>query len=86
MKRYFILPAKTKYILPFMAKDNWLKAYGTFEGIERALKGMDRRTPFDSGMGEAVVDLKKDYQSYREEFQSFFPEIVNFSKKLRSSA
>jgi acyl carrier protein phosphodiesterase len=86
MKKYFILPAKTKYILPFMAKDNWLKAYGTFEGIERALRGMDRRTPFESGMGEAVIDLKKDYPSYREEFQTFFPAIIDFSKNLRKSA
>ena len=82
MKKYFILPAKTKYILPFMAKDNWLKAYGTYKGIDRALKGMDRRTPFNSGMSEAVGDLKKDYKIYREEFQSFFPQIIEFSNTV----
>jgi len=85
MKKYFILPAKTKYILPFMVKDNWLKAYGTFEGIDKALKGMDRRTPFDSGMGEAVNDLKRDYQRYKREFDLFFPEIITFSNKIRNS-
>jgi len=82
MKRYFILPPKTKLMLPFMAKDNWLKAYGTFDGIERALKGMDRRTPFESGMGDAVSDLKKDYDLYKNEFSSFFPEITEYIRNL----
>lgn len=86
MKKYLILPTKTKYLLPFMAKNNWLKAYGTFEGLERALKGMEKRTPFDSGMGNAIVDLKKDYSLYLDEFKEFFPQIVSFSEDLRKSA
>lgn len=86
MKQYLKLPTKTKYMLPFMAKDNWLKAYGTFKGLERALKGMDRRTPFESGMGEAVNDLREDYQAYQDDFKSFFPDIVDFSIVQRKSA
>lgn len=86
MKRFMILPAKTKYILPFMAKDNWLKAYGKFEGLEKALKGMDRRTPFESGMGNAVGDLKSDYGLYRDEFRMFFPDIISYSSEVRRSA
>ncbi len=86
MKRFMILPAKTRYMLPFMAKDNWLKGYGTFEGLERALRGMDRRTPFESGMGDAVRELRNDYDLYREEFNAFFPEIVRFSMLARKSA
>ena len=86
MRRFLILPAKTKYILPFMARDNWLKGYGTFEGLERALKGMDRRTPFDSGMGLAVTDLRQDYAAYRDEFMEFFPEIILHTNKLKKTA
>lgn len=86
MKRFLILPAKTKYLIPFMAKDNWLKAYGTFEGLDRALKGMAKRTPFESGMGNAIHDLRKDYLLYQEEFNTFFPEIISFTNKLRKTA
>ncbi len=85
-KKYIILPPKTQRILPFMASDNWLKSYGTFQGIERALKGMDRRTPFDSGMGNATKDLKADYTLYLEEFRQFFPQIVQFSMRMRKTA
>lgn len=86
MKRYLILPSKTKRMLPFMAKDNWLKSYGTLNGLERALKGMARRTSFQSGMDRATIDLKDDYELYSDEFRSFFPEIVKFSKQHRKRA
>ncbi len=86
MKRFMILPARTKYMLPFMAKDNWLKGYGTFEGLERALRGMDKRTPFDSGMPNAIRDLRKDYDLYMGEFNAFFPEIARFAMQARKSA
>lgn len=83
IKRYFILPPKTKRILPFMAKSNWLVGYGSIEGIDRALKGMSGRTPFDSGMENATVDLKKDYDKYLTEFREFFPEVIRFSEEKR---
>jgi len=83
IKRYFILPPKTKRILPFMAKSNWLVGYGTFEGIDRALKGMSGRTLFNSGMENATADLKNDYDKYKTEFQAFFPEIIRYSEKRR---
>lgn len=84
LKKYFILPPKTKRILPFMAQDNWLKAYGRIDGLGRALNGMARRTPFESGMENAIQDLEKDYALYHAEFREFFPQIVAFSKNLRS--
>jgi acyl carrier protein phosphodiesterase len=81
MKKYLILPRKTKYILPFMAKSNWLMNYGSFEGLHRALSGMAKRTPYESGMEKATEDLKKDYGLYKGEFYAFFPEVISFSKK-----
>ncbi|NOX47209.1 MAG: DUF479 domain-containing protein [Chlorobi bacterium] len=79
MKKYLILPSKTKYILPFMAKSNWLMNYGNLEGLHRALSGIAKRTPFESGMENATEDLKNDYGLYEEEFREFFPEVVKFS-------
>lgn len=79
-RKYLILPTKTQWILPFMMKSNWLKAYGNFEGLDRALSGMARRTPFNSGMENAVTDLKKDYENYKQEFTAFFPQIIKYSE------
>jgi len=83
MKRFLILPAKTQRILPFMAKSNWLVAYGTIDGLGRALKGIANRTPFESGMENAIEDIQKDYNLYKTEFEKFFPELIDFSRVRR---
>lgn len=81
MKNYPILPEKSQRFVAYMNKFNWLKGYGTFEGLGRALAGMAIRTPFKSGIENAVSDLKNDYPLYKSEFEMFFPEVSEFAKK-----
>ena len=57
---------------------NWLLNYGNFEGIEWTLKGISKRTTFDSGMENAIEDLKTDYHLYEADFFSFYPELMDF--------
>lgn len=71
-----ILPTGVRYMLPYMIEGNWLLNYSKLEGIERALTGMSRRTPYQSKMDEAVKDLRKDYDAYKQEFDAFFPELL----------
>jgi len=80
-KQYAYLPLKTQRIIHFMANDNWLAGYAKFGGLARALNGMAMRTPFESGMENAVHDLQKDYELYKQEFQGFFPQIKVYSKE-----
>ncbi|HEX5168184.1 MAG TPA: ACP phosphodiesterase [Cyclobacteriaceae bacterium] len=70
-----ILPDAVRHMLTYMSRDNWLLAYAKLEGIHRALSGMARRTPFQSRMEEAVVDLEKHYDVFEKEFLEFFPEL-----------
>lgn len=79
-KNYPILPDKSQRFIAYMNKFNWLKGYGTFEGLGKALTGMALRTPFNSGMENAVIDLKKDYDLYKSEFSGFFPEIIIYTQ------
>ncbi len=83
IKRFPILPDKSQRFIAYMKKFNWLTGYGTFEGLGRALNGMAIRTPFKSGMENAVQDLKAHYHLYREEFQHFFPEIIDYTFQRR---
>ena len=83
IKRFPILPDKSQRFIAYMKKFNWLTGYGTFEGLGRALNGMAIRTPFKSGMENAVQDLKAHYHLYREEFQLFFPEIIDYTFQRR---
>jgi acyl carrier protein phosphodiesterase len=43
---------------------------------------MALRTPFKSNMERAVGDLKRDYSFYSEEFRMFFPDAIEFARKI----
>lgn len=70
-----VLPADVKRMLPYMIAGNWLVNYARTEGVHRALSGMANRTPYRSKMEEATEDLVRDYDAFRKEFHSFFPEM-----------
>jgi len=68
-----ILPDDVKHMLPYMIQGNWLLNYARVEGIHRALSGMASRTPYESKMNEATVDLEASYDEFKKEFEEFFP-------------
>ncbi|MBL7905070.1 MAG: DUF479 domain-containing protein [Bacteroidales bacterium] len=73
-----VLPPRTKLMLPHMENYDWLGNYGNFEGIDRAFRGMARRTPFLSNMESASEKLKEDYQYFKLSFSLFFPQLIGF--------
>lgn len=77
-RNHHFLPEKTAQFNFYMQQNNILEAYARLEGIEKVLYGMSRRTPFESNMEKAIHDLKKDYHLYEEEFDLFFPELIQF--------
>lgn len=85
MSRESILPEKVKWMMPYMIKGNWLANYARIEGIGRVLNGMSRRTPYDSKMNEAVVDLQTYYPDFEKEFFEFFPELETHAHEFLSA-
>lgn len=83
IKRFPILPERSQRFIAYMKRFNWLTGYGTFEGLGMALSGMAIRTPFNSGMENAVLDLKAHYDLYKQEFGLFFPDIIKFVDQRR---
>lgn len=77
-----ILPEKVKHLMPYMTKGNWLVNYGQIQGLEQALKGMTRRSTYDSKMNESVKELNLYYVDFENEFTSFFPELEQHCKNL----
>lgn len=76
-----MLPPGIQGFLPFMVRDNWLLHYAELSGIEKVLKGLDRRAGPRSRMDEAVTDLEKHYREFESEFQHFFEELIIFSRQ-----
>jgi acyl carrier protein phosphodiesterase len=86
-KRFYTLLQKNKTLLPhsviqFMAyliKENWLLSYAGFDGIEKTLIGMNKRTKNKSQMHLAIADLKLHYNDFESDFTSFFENLRTFS-------
>lgn len=83
-KNQALLPEKARFMLPYMIRDNWLVSYSYIEGVDRACKGIARRTKFKSNMESAVVLLKQHYLELNEEFDLFFPALINHCKNYLS--
>ncbi|EAR15563.1 acyl carrier protein phosphodiesterase [Robiginitalea biformata] len=79
------LPVNIQRLYPYMVADNWLVNYASMEGIARVLQGMNRRTNNKSGMDQAIDDLGWHYEAFREEFHSFFGELIIFSRNKIAS-
>ena len=80
MQNFDILPVHTRRILPYMVKDDWLASYADLDFLQQSLRGMAIRTPYRSGMGKAVDELRDHYESFRNEFREFFPEMILFAR------
>jgi acyl carrier protein phosphodiesterase len=72
-----MLPERVNDFFPYMMRQNWLVNYSKVAGINRALTGMSRRTPYDSKMDEATHELTHFYNDFEDEFLLFFPELKN---------
>ena len=81
-----ILPDRITHMLQYMVPQNWLLNYAHYEGIDRVLNGMSRRTKFDSGMEHAINELKLYEELFENEFSLFFPQLQLFVEdELRNS-
>ena len=79
------IPERSKRMLIFMERENWLLAYREAAGLDAAFKGMAHRATFSSGMENAVEALLENYNSYLAEFRLFFPDLVTYAEEIRLS-
>ncbi len=80
-KRFMLLPARVLRMLPFLIAQNWLVGYANLHDLRRVFVGMDRRTNYISGMGNAVDVLNDNYDILYSDFVIFYDELMAFSKQ-----
>lgn len=78
-----LYPFRSQLTLTYMSKSNWLYKYARIKGIDRALKGLSRRASFENNMDEASRELRENYELYHSHFKSFYPDIIEYSRKER---
>jgi acyl carrier protein phosphodiesterase len=81
-RNYHRLPEKSKEVLTRMIQYDWLKTYGTTEGMERIFHGLSKRATFESKMEFAVKDLVMHYEVFEHEFIHFYDDITAYIKRL----
>ena len=63
-----------------MISNNWLLSYATVPGIGNILNQMNVRTRGKSRMNLATVELNEHYAEFKEEFTSFFPDLIKHTE------
>jgi acyl carrier protein phosphodiesterase len=84
IRNYFLLPDRSRRILPFMITYNWLEGYSKVKGMQQVFEGMSRRTRFPA-MRNAMEDLDNYFDEFKAEFEAFFPEIIEDSRLFINS-
>ena len=79
---YFKLPARVKGFLPFLIKNRGLENYKHISGLKRALTIMSNRSSLPSKTETAIKILEENYDEFRKEFNTFFPEVIRMSKEF----
>ncbi len=70
------LNIKTRELLPYLTKQNWLERYAHLTDLQQILKQMDQRFSLKSNMNEAVDDLYENYDDFQREFHLFFKDVM----------
>lgn len=73
------LNMKTRKMLPYLLKQNWLERYARLPDLQQILKQMDSRFPFPSKTHESVDELHQHYEAFQKEFRLFFKELIMHS-------
>lgn len=77
------MPERTRQMLPFLIRYDWLSSYATLEGVGRALDGLSRRVPQGESMRGAERVLGLHLEAYRLEFARFLPEVEAHTQEYR---
>lgn len=78
------IPQKAEMVIEKMIKEDWLRSYGTLEGIDTAFKRISRRLKKESMLSAAVEELENHYQVLNDHFLRFFPHLMNHTGRRRT--
>jgi len=70
-----LMPERTRGMLHYMVRYDWLTSYARIEGIGRALEGLSRRAPAGDALRGSEQVLAQHYDAYRDEGLSFLREL-----------
>ena len=76
-----LMPEGLQQRLPLMIADDWLKAYGSHNGIDYTFYRMKRRVSRPEYLEGALDSLIRDFEALNGEFNRFFPDVIGFVRE-----
>ena len=80
-----LMPPRLRMTYPRMRDGDWFRSYSTLAGISTALYYLSRRFSRRPRLEPATQLLVERRSELEAEFRTFFPDVIAFSKALRSS-
>ncbi|MFZ4543484.1 MAG: ACP phosphodiesterase [Saprospiraceae bacterium] len=75
------IPPRLKVNLPKMIEHNWLKNYGTAEGLQFTFDRFSKRVTFEADFSNAAAILINQQNEFNEDFNLFFPDMLEYVEK-----
>ena len=73
------IPHPVPMVIETMVREDWLRCYGTVEGIDGTFRKISRRLRRENTLDTAVEELERNYERLQDHFHSFFPQLLAFS-------
>jgi acyl carrier protein phosphodiesterase len=70
------LPHPVRLVIERMIREDWLRSYGTVDGLDRTFWRISRRLSRENTLGSAVVELEANYSALHGHFHRFFPRLL----------
>ena len=74
------LPEKLQEIAPNIIEQDWLGAYQTKQGMNKAIEGVSRRISKPELFKTAIQDVDKLYVDIEIAFRTFYPQLMAYSR------
>jgi acyl carrier protein phosphodiesterase len=71
-----LFPSGFQVALIYMRFRNLLVSYKTFKGVQFAFERLSSRSAHSPNLSEAVNELKSHYNLYKNDFETFFPSLI----------
>jgi acyl carrier protein phosphodiesterase len=72
-----VYPEKVRILLPRMIQDDFLLSCSNEIRLERTLLFLSQRAGFENNIHLSLLDLRSDFDAYREDFMTFFPDVID---------
>ena len=70
------LTPKAKRFYSYMVSQDTLFSTQYLESFDVILKHLSARMKYENNVKSAIIDLKENYEDFRADFLSFYPEII----------